>query len=139
MRLNVCVVQPVPYEPCHGRPDSQPARPRLPPGCGSRTQSFPSAGAPPPLRTPDLSNNVEVIRVQLFGFKSHHVWIIEPLHTSDIKLWALTSALVDGPRLFIKVIGVRFVQVETLGGVRHRRAVLWLVWERCTRWQNWAG
>lgn len=50
------VVQPVPYEPCHGRPDSQPARPRLPPGCGSRIQSSPSAGAPPPLRTPGLTH-----------------------------------------------------------------------------------
>lgn len=54
MRLKMCVVQPVPYEPCHGRPDSQPARPRLPPGCGSRIQSSPSAGAPLPLRTLDL-------------------------------------------------------------------------------------
>lgn len=59
MRLKMRVVQPVPYEPCHGRPDSQPARPRLPPGCGSRTQSSPSAGAPPPLHTPDLRNTCQ--------------------------------------------------------------------------------
>lgn len=51
MRFSVCEVQPVPYEPCHGRPDSQPARPRLPPGCGSRSRSSPSADGPPPPRT----------------------------------------------------------------------------------------
>lgn len=52
---------------------------------------------------------------------------------------ALTSALVDSPRLLIKVVGVRFVKVEALGGVRHRHAVLWLVWEGRARRQNWAG
>lgn len=52
-------LQPVPYEPCHGRPDSQPAPPRLPPGCGSRSPSSPSAGAPPPPRTQDLTGGVK--------------------------------------------------------------------------------
>lgn len=61
MKLNMCEVQPVPYEPCHGRPDSQPARPRLPPGCGSRTRSSPSEGGPPPLRTLDLMQNNDII------------------------------------------------------------------------------
>ena len=65
MGLNMCVVQPVPYEPCHGRPDSQPARPRLPQGCESRTLSSPSAGAPLPPRIPDLSQTMKVNSVVL--------------------------------------------------------------------------
>ncbi|TNN70870.1 hypothetical protein EYF80_018855 [Liparis tanakae] len=43
------------------------------------------------------------------------------------------------PRLLVKVIGVRFVKIEALGGVGHRRAMLWLVWERGPSWQDWAG
>lgn len=52
--------------------------------------------------------------------------------------WALTPALVDSPRLFVKIVGVRLVQIEALVGVRHRRTVLRLVWERCPRCQYWA-
>lgn len=120
------VVQPVPYEPCHGRPDSQPARPRLPPGCGSRIQSSPSAGAPPPLRTPGLTHrSLQLKQCSIFRLKLKN------------KVSVLTSALVDGPRLLIKVIRVGFVKVEAFGGVRHRSAVLWLVWEGRTRRQYW--
>lgn len=52
---------------------------------------------------------------------------------------ALTSALVDCSRLFVQIVRVRLVQVEALCGVRHRRTMLRLVWERSARWQNWAG
>lgn len=52
------------------------------------------------------------------------------------RVLVLTSALVDGPRLFIKVVGVRLVQIEALCGVWHRRTVLWLVWKGGARWQN---
>lgn len=71
MELKVFVVQPVPYEPCHGRPDSQPARPRLPPGCGSQTRSSLSAGAPRPLHTLDLTHTDSKDR--LSGFSHVHV------------------------------------------------------------------
>lgn len=53
-----------------------------------------------------------------------------------IQCSALTATLIDGPRLFIKVVGVRFVQIEALCGVRYRRTVLRLVRERCARQQN---
>ena len=134
MRLNMCEVQPVPYEPCHGRPDSQPARPRLPPGCGSRTQSSPSVGAPPPLRTLDLVHRCRQKR----WFYLLLFFADQMQHNIMLRLWCstLTSAFIDSPRLLIKVVGVRLVKIETLSWVRHRSAGLWLVWEWRSRRQD---
>lgn len=87
-RLNLRELQPVPYEPCRGRPDSQPARPRLRPGCGSRTRSSPSAGAPPPLRTLGLKD--DNIKTRVFSVKSTE-------DSTEREEQSLTSTLVDGP------------------------------------------
>lgn len=131
MRFSVCEVQPVPYEPCHGRPDSQPARPRLPPGCGSRSQSSPSAGGPPPPRTPGL-RHTSPHQNSATGNSQFGVKILP-------ELFPLTSALVDCSGFLVQVVRIGLVQVEALRGVGHRRAVLRLVGERGARWQNWAG
>lgn len=131
MRFSVCEVQPVPYEPCHGRPDSQPARPRLPPGCGSRSRSSPSAGGPPPPRTPGLRHTS---RHQKAAAVNGHVGVqILP------ELRLLTSALVDRSGFLVQVVRIGLVQVEALRRVGHGRAVLRLVGERGPRWQNRAG
>jgi len=138
----MCVVQPIPYEPCHGRPDSQPARPRLPPGCGSQTRSSLSAGGPPPLHTPYLKHKQRHRRSTLSFISNYDIKSQFKQHDAPFPMElmsALTSALIDSPRLLIKVIGVRFVKIEAFAGVGHRRAMLWLVWEGGSSWQNWAG
>lgn len=138
MRLTMCVVQPVPYEPCHGRPDSQPARPRLPPGCGSQTRSSPSAGAPQPLRTLSLrqrwNNKLTNIKITIIP---HYVCKAMP-HLPWTKGSVLTTTLVDSPRLLIQVIRVRLVKVESLIWVGHWSTMLGLIWKRHTRRQDWA-
>lgn len=132
MRFSVCEVQPVPYEPCHGRPDSQPARPRLPPGCGSRSRSSPSAGGPPPPRTPGLRH------IKDLPLKSCHMKFSFRSENPP-RIFLLTAALVDCSGFLVQVVRIGLVQVEALRGVGHRRAVLRLVGERGARWQNWAG
>lgn len=141
MRLNVCEVQPVPYEPCHGRPDSQPARPRLPQGCGSRTLSSPSEGAPPPLHILDLTHRCRQHTVGLlFVLTANQMQRKARSPVADtLKCSTLTAALVDSPWLFVKVVGVRLIKVKAFSRVRHGGAVLGLVREGRARRQQCAG
>lgn len=92
MRFSVCEVQPVPYEPCRGRPDSQPAPPRLPPGCGSRSRSSPSAGGPPPPRTPGLRHTSprQKSAISISGFGVKRALRTLPTHVGSRRLLGIS-------------------------------------------------